>query len=281
MPRNRLIKSDMWADEKIGNLSMTARLLFIGAWNFCDDSGVCRAKPVYLRNNIFPYDEELSIKDVQGALTECAVSGLVLLVDYESESFLIVKNFLKHQTINRPSTFRYIPSNKRDSVTTQGGLSEGSLTKGKDKVNGKDKEKVNLGGASTPELTPEEIEERRLRSEKSKQTKEFNIEYDGFWEKVLSTFPNNSNYSSAKERYASLRRKGYSKNDIYFFYKNNAIDKQDDPTFVTQFMKIASEANLKQFVKNKGSVSSQEEESESDRLKRHEDLIEAKFGVKL
>jgi len=106
MPRNRMIKADFWSDEKVGGLSHTARLLFIGTWNFADDGGACRANPIYLRNNIFPYDD-ITIDDIKGGLNELSVSGLVELYECTGESYLLIPKFLNHQTINRPSDFRY------------------------------------------------------------------------------------------------------------------------------------------------------------------------------
>lgn len=107
MARNRMIKADFWADEKIGNISTLARLLFIGTWNFADDGGICRANEVYLRNNIFPYDD-MSTDAITKAIQELCSSGVVVLLEYSGERYLKIKNFSKHQTINKPSKFRYI-----------------------------------------------------------------------------------------------------------------------------------------------------------------------------
>lgn len=108
MARNRLIKVDFWADEKIGKLSDRAKLLFIGSWIFADDSGVCRANDVYLRNNIFPYNEEVTLNQIREALQELINSGVVVVSEYSGELYLYIVNFKKHQVINKPSAFRYI-----------------------------------------------------------------------------------------------------------------------------------------------------------------------------
>ena len=143
MPRNRMIKTDFWADEKIGKLSIPARLLYIGIWNFCDDSGVCRAAPSFLRSNIFPFDD-ITLKEVQGWITELSVNGRIELIESNGESYLKVIRFLDHQTINRPSTYRFIG--------THGGLTEDSVPKEKEKENCKEKVKVNLKENSKGEL---------------------------------------------------------------------------------------------------------------------------------
>lgn len=108
MARNRMIKADFWADEKVGKLSDKAKLLFIGSWVFADDSGVCRANDVYLRNNIFPYDENITLQQIKEVLQELINNGVVVVSEYSDELYLYIVNFKKHQVINKPSAFRYI-----------------------------------------------------------------------------------------------------------------------------------------------------------------------------
>jgi hypothetical protein len=107
MPRNRMIKLDFWSDEKIGHLSNDAKLLFIGLWNLCDDGGVARANPVFLRNNLFPYSN-FSHKKIDEWLHELAKNKLIDIVSQRGEAYCIVQNFLKHQEIKKPSQFRYL-----------------------------------------------------------------------------------------------------------------------------------------------------------------------------
>ena len=147
MPRNRQIKADFWSDEKIGKLSAKARLFFIATWNFADDSGVCRANPVYLKNQIFPYDEAVN---VQGLLSECSQQGLIRLLEYNKEQYLEIMNFLKHQKINRPSNFRYIKDLNKESMTPHSRLSDGSLLNVNVNVN----ENGNGNEGTTKTLTP-------------------------------------------------------------------------------------------------------------------------------
>jgi hypothetical protein len=147
MARNRMIKVDFWSDEKVGKMSIMARLMFIGIWNFCDDSGVCRANPAFIRSHIFQHDD-VTLKEIAECIKEMAQQKLITLAEYSGESFLLVNNFLRHQTINRPSTFRFISESDDKvmelfiSLSTHGGLTEYSLTKVKEKVKEKVKGKV-------------------------------------------------------------------------------------------------------------------------------------------
>ena len=143
MARNRMIKVDFWKDPKVGNLSYIARLIFIGMWNFADDSGVVRGDPNYLRSEIFPYDN-LTTKKVQASLQELIDKNFIFEIRNNDEDFLWVKKFLKHQTVTNPSKFRYvdIPEDNykqfltKDYDSTMIGLS----LKEKEKEKGKEKE---------------------------------------------------------------------------------------------------------------------------------------------
>jgi Fe2+ or Zn2+ uptake regulation protein len=134
MARNRIIKVQFWEDEKVGKLSFGARLLFIGSWNFADDSGVCRANTKYLKSKIFPYNVNLALRSVDGFLTELEGAGLINRVDFNGESYFLIKNFGSHQQINRPSNFQYLKNNDLNSGDSQQ-KQEGSLTKVKENVN--------------------------------------------------------------------------------------------------------------------------------------------------
>lgn len=148
--RNRMIKAEFWADEKVAACSFVARLLFIGSWNFADDSGVCRANSLYLRNNIFPYDS-INIKQIDEAKKQLEDAKLIKIAEYKKEKYFLIENFSKHQQINRPSKFRYIDAeypdifeigtNTHDNLcSTHGVFSEDSLLKEKEKVKVKVKE---------------------------------------------------------------------------------------------------------------------------------------------
>lgn len=152
MPRNRMIKVDFWSDEKVGKLSGRAKLLFIGCWNFADDSGVCRANPLYLRNNIFPYNESISVLETSSLLQELVESGMVVTGTYSTETYLYIINFKKHQIINRPSSFRYINDENNNIFSDiHGVLSEYSMTKEKEKEKSIKKKKSKIKAAVVTE----------------------------------------------------------------------------------------------------------------------------------
>ena len=101
MPRIRTIKPQFWEDEKIAQLSISARLMFIGIWNFADDEGIIIWRSEYLRSRIFPYDS-FSPNEIEQLERELIRSNLVFPYKHRNESYAAILNFHKHQVINRP-----------------------------------------------------------------------------------------------------------------------------------------------------------------------------------
>lgn len=143
-----MIKVDFWSDEKVGAVGVLSRLLFIGTWTLADDSGVCRAHPVFLKNHLFPYDEKITKKNIEDSLSELVNSGLIAFIDYQGETYIFINNFSKHQQINRPSDHRFIDVDGDDycklieqSMSNHGGINGKVKEKVKEKV--KVKENIN------------------------------------------------------------------------------------------------------------------------------------------
>jgi hypothetical protein len=73
MARIRSIKPEFWTDEKLTECSLSARLFFIGTWNFADDKGNLQASAKRLKMQIFPADNI----DCQPLLDELITHGLL------------------------------------------------------------------------------------------------------------------------------------------------------------------------------------------------------------
>ena len=112
MARARTIKPDFWTDEKVGKLSMQARLLFIGTWTHADDNGVVRGNPAYLRAQIFPYDDNLRSGELNrwlDALVECR---MLIPILWQGERYYVIRTFRKHQRTDRRVVNELIPSDE-------------------------------------------------------------------------------------------------------------------------------------------------------------------------
>ena len=80
MPRSRVIKPEFWSDEKLAKVSLQARLVFIGLWMTSDDAGTTKGHPIWLKSQIFPYDE-ITIKQFESWLNELIQLKRVLPYD--------------------------------------------------------------------------------------------------------------------------------------------------------------------------------------------------------
>lgn len=140
MARIRTIKPEFFASERMSRLSIPARLTFIGIWTEADDWGVCRASPQYLKGHLWPFDDEVTAKAIEGHLAEMldpCPRPVIRLFQSDGVDWLEVMGFQEHQTINRPSkrrnptppTCENTPSTStltEGSVRTHGALTEGS-----------------------------------------------------------------------------------------------------------------------------------------------------------
>jgi hypothetical protein len=93
-----MIDPEFWSDEEIGHWSPLARLFYIGLWNFSDDAGRCKAHNDLLKAEIFPYDKKVNIDALKRE-----VSPKVQWYEVNGSKYGYCRNFLKHQTINRPT----------------------------------------------------------------------------------------------------------------------------------------------------------------------------------
>lgn len=107
MPRRRMIDPQIWRNEKIGRLSDTGRLLFIGIFSQADDDGRLRASPAFLMANIFPYDKDKTEDDIRHLRDECAKLGLIRIYNNGREEYLDIPGWYEHQQIRKD---RYEPS---------------------------------------------------------------------------------------------------------------------------------------------------------------------------
>lgn len=101
MARIRTIKPEFWTDETIVQLPFEARLLFIGMWNFADDSGALEYSPERIKLQILPAETSC---DISGLLDLLSASGLIdYWVNEEGTQAISIRNWDKHQKIDNPS----------------------------------------------------------------------------------------------------------------------------------------------------------------------------------
>lgn len=97
--RIRTIKPEFFKDEQLAELSPWARLLFIGLWGLADRDGRLEDRPMRIKVEILPYDDE---QDVNILLDELANHTQHFIIRYEAEGKKVIqiRTFTKHQRIN-------------------------------------------------------------------------------------------------------------------------------------------------------------------------------------
>ena len=104
MARNRMLNPEFWLDEDLAKLSAHARLLYQGLWGICDDNyATLPNRPEWIKAQVFPYEQ----LDIRLLLGELSVSGHIILFRFEEQEYWYIKNFFKHQKVERPSKPKY------------------------------------------------------------------------------------------------------------------------------------------------------------------------------
>jgi len=78
-------------------------LVFIGMFSNADDYGKGRAKAVYLKSIIFPYDETIKVSDVAKALSEIEAKMAVTFYTSDGNQYYRLDNWNKWQKVEKPS----------------------------------------------------------------------------------------------------------------------------------------------------------------------------------
>ena len=114
MSRIRTIKPEFWSSVQIVECSPSARLLFVGLWNFCDDAGRHPACLRRLKMEVFPGDP-FTIDQIGEWVAELVDAKLLVSYVVDSKGFWQVTGW-HHQKIDRP-TIRY-PSPQEGSANS-------------------------------------------------------------------------------------------------------------------------------------------------------------------
>lgn len=127
MARIRTIKPEFWIDERVGECSPTARLLFIATWNFADDNGNLERSAKQLKAQAMPYDDV----DCEALLVELIHLGLLREYVANGHMYLHISGFEKHQKIEKKSAARHpLPDSSPTTTQPVGSVREG---KGREK----------------------------------------------------------------------------------------------------------------------------------------------------
>lgn len=92
----------MWQDEKIGQLSRDARLLFVALVTLADDEGRFRALSSLVLGHAYPYDDDAP-RRLAGWMRDLERAGLIHMYEADGVRYGVLPGWSKHQRINRPN----------------------------------------------------------------------------------------------------------------------------------------------------------------------------------
>ena len=226
MSRKRMVSPEFYTDEKILELPIPARLMFIGIWNHANDEGILKNSPKQLKVQIYPADEDMTITLIKQYLD--LMISLKLLTkgtNIDNTELLKVTNWSDHQKINRPTLSKYVFTPlqlSEGSVSDQGGLIEGSRPI-----------KDNIKEVKLKEVN---------RSKRSKKNPEEQIKQDFTFDSVYSKYPIKRSKQASEKSFNRIPKKtmndfiqGLNANIEY--WERYGIDKQFIPhlsTFINQ-----------------------------------------------
>lgn len=103
MPRMRMIKPEIWQDEKLVSLPPVTRLLFVSLISLADDAGRLLDKPKKIEADVFDGIEDYG-QEVRDALQTLARVGVIQRgLTASGQRVIQVSNWQKHQRIDRPN----------------------------------------------------------------------------------------------------------------------------------------------------------------------------------
>lgn len=103
MPAGRMLNKPICSSEKINSLSPFAALLFSWCVMFEDSAGYIEAEPSWLKANIFPMRDELSVNDITRMVIEIVQVGAwePFLAKDDGKRWVWDPKFEEHQTNRR------------------------------------------------------------------------------------------------------------------------------------------------------------------------------------
>lgn len=108
MARIRSIKPEFFTSLSVANLTVEARLTFIGLWTHCDDSGRCVDDARLIKAALWPLDDRPAA-EVDIDLKALTASSLILRYEVDGRRYIEVMGWAEHQRINRPTASKLPP----------------------------------------------------------------------------------------------------------------------------------------------------------------------------
>ena len=107
MARGRMIDKVIILSRKINAVSEGAENLYYRIYVNTDDFGLFHADPEILKGQIYTLRKDITIEIIQNRLDELIEIELIKIYKYNSEAYLEIVDFEKHQTFRKDYTRKY------------------------------------------------------------------------------------------------------------------------------------------------------------------------------
>jgi len=108
-----MIKPEFFDDPDVGDLSLAARLLFLGLLTQADRRGRLKDDPKRLRARLLPYD---AVVDAEALLQTLTAAGFLVRYVVEGRAYLQIRSFEKHQRPHPREAESEIPGPPADAL---------------------------------------------------------------------------------------------------------------------------------------------------------------------
>ena len=225
MARARNIKPAFFINEDLAELPMADRLFFIGLWTIADCCGRIEWRPKRIKNQIFPYDESVDIKEIAINLERFR---FIRFYSSQEKTVLEVVNFEKHQNPHK---------NERDKGSDLPAWSpEASILLGCKEVSekiGTSTDKIGTARADSLLLIPDSLNPQTdsLNDSASGEAGEFSPHDPRgiIWGGGLSVLKNAGEKESQARKFLGKLAKSHGDDSLAFAIEQTIIDKPIEP----------------------------------------------------
>lgn len=129
MARIRTIKPGFFTSEDVAQLSIRARLTWIGLWTYADDNGRGKDNTRLIKAALYPLDD-ITLRQVDEDMAELDAAGRIVRYEVDGSPYFEIVAWAEHQRIQRPTESKIPPPRilREPSVSPHGTLMEPSVS---------------------------------------------------------------------------------------------------------------------------------------------------------
>lgn len=99
--QRRMVYAKMLSSHKLCQMPITARWLFIGTILLADDNGRLNGDPRYLRGQIFSYDQEVTVEEVEKMIDDLVNSTVIHSYEVDGSKYLHHPKWSQYQHLRK------------------------------------------------------------------------------------------------------------------------------------------------------------------------------------